>query len=100
MIVIKRNYDAEDFCFEAKCEGELIADIHGEIKDKVFTVKSYNGDKFLFDGVLRSALNNADHEGAVSAVIADTIPDEFVKTFVGGRRLESIAEFFDGKKEN
>ena len=98
MIEIKRNYDASDFTFEAKTEGELLAELHGEITDKVFTVKSYSGDKFLFDGVARSALNNADHEGAVSAVFADTVPEELMKTVAFGREIPDIAEFFDGKK--
>ena len=98
MIEIKRNYDTEDFTFEAKTEGELLAELHGEIADGVFTVKSYIGDKFLFDGVARSALNNADHEGAVSAVFEDTIPDELMKLVVFGREIPDIAEFFDGKK--
>ena len=99
MIEIKRNRDAEDFTFEAKSEGELLAELHGEITDNVFTVKSYSGDKFLFDGVARSALNNADHEGAVSAVFEETIPDELMKLVVFGREIPDIAEFFDGKKE-
>lgn len=98
MIEIKRNYDAEDFTFEAKADGELLAELHGEIRENVFTVKSYGGDKLLFDGVARSALNNADHEGAVSAVFADTIPDELMKTVIFGREIPDIAEFFDGKK--
>ena len=98
MIEIKRNYDTEDFTFEAKTEGDLPAELHGEIADGVFIVKSYIGDKFLFDGVARSALNNADHEGAVSAVFEDTIPDELMKLVVFGREIPDIAEFFDGKK--
>ena len=98
MIEIKRNYDTPDFTFEAKSEGELLAELHGEIAEGVFTVKSYIGDRFLFDGVARSALNNADHEGAVSAVFADTIPDELMKLVVFGREIPDIAEFFDGKK--
>ena len=98
MIEIKRNYDAEDFTFEAKTEGDLLAELHGEIADGVFTVKSYSGDKFLFDGVARSALNNADHEGAVSAMFADTVPDELMKLVIFGREIPDIAEFFDGKK--
>ena len=44
MIEIKRNYDAEDFTFEAKSGGELLAELHGEIANGVFTVKSYSGD--------------------------------------------------------
>ena len=99
MIEIKRNYDREDFTFEAKSEGELLAELHGEIADGVFTVRSYSGDKLLFDGVSRGALNNADHEGAVSAVFAETIPDELMKLVVFGREIPDIAEFFDGKKE-
>ena len=99
MIEIKRNYDAEDFTFEAKSDGELLAEIHGDIADGIFTVKSYSGDKYLFDGVARSALNNADHEGAKSAVFTDTIPDELMKLVVFGREIPDIAEFFDGKKE-
>lgn len=99
MIEIKRNYDASDFTFEAKSGGELLAELHGEITDSIFTVRSYSGDNFLFDGVARSALNNADHEGAVSAVFADTIPEELMKLVVFGREIPDIAEFFDGKKE-
>lgn len=99
MIEIKRNYDADDFTFEAKTEGELLAELHGEITGDVFTVKSYSGDKFLFDGMSRAAMNNADHEGAVSAVFTDTIPDELMKLVVFGREIPDIAEFFDGKKE-
>lgn len=99
MIEIKRNYEANDFTFEAKTDGELLAELHGDIADSVFTVKSYSGDKFLFDGVARSALNNADHEGAKSAVFAETIPDELMKLVVFGRDIPDIAEFFDGKKE-
>ena len=99
MIEIKRNYEANDFTFEAKTEGELLAELHGDIADGVFTVKSYSGDKFLFDGVARSSLNSADHEGAVSAVFAETIPDELMKLVVFGREISDIAEFFDGKKE-
>lgn len=99
MIEIKRNYDAEDFTFEAKSEGELLAELHGEIAEGVFTVKSYSGDKFLFDGMSRAAMNNADHEGAVSAVFSDAIPDELMKLVVFGREVPDIAEFFDGKKE-
>ena len=99
MIEIKRNYEANDFTFEAKTDGELLAELHGEIADGVFTVKSYSGDKLLFDGVARSALNNADHEGAVSAVFARTVPDELMKLVVFGREIPDIAEFFDGKKE-
>ena len=99
MIEIKRNYEAEDFTFEAKTEGELLAELHGEIADGVFTVKSYSGDKLLFDGVSRAALNNADHEGAVSAVFAETVPDELMKLVIFGREIPDIAEFFDGKKE-
>ena len=99
MIEIKRNYDADDFTFEAKSEGELLAELHGEIAGDVFNVKSYSGDKFLFDGVSRAAMNNADHEGAVSAVFAQTIPDELMKLVVFGREIPDIAEFFDGKKE-
>ena len=99
MIEIKRNSDTEDFTFEAKTGDELLAELHGEIADGVFTVKSYSGDKFLFDGVSRAAMNNADHEGAVSAVFAETIPDELMKLVIFGREIPDIAEFFDGKKD-
>lgn len=99
MIEIKRNYDTQDFTFEAKTGGELLAELHGEITDGVFTVKSYSGDKLLFDGMSRAAMNNADHEGAVSAVFAQTIPDDLMKLVVFGREVPDIAEFFDGKKE-
>lgn len=95
MIEIKRNYDAADFVFEAKTEGELLADIHGEITDSVFHIKSYSGDKYLFDGLCRGALNNAEHEGARSAVIEETVPDWLLMLFNYSREIGSISEFFE-----
>lgn len=95
MVEIKRNYQAEDFTFEAKTDGELLADIHGEIVDGVFHIKSYNGDKYLFDGVCRGALNNAEHEGAKGAVIEETVPDWLLMLFNYSREIPSISEFFE-----
>ena len=98
MVEIKRNYEAEDFSFEAKTDGELLAELHGEITDGVFHINSYNGDKYLFDGVCRGALNNAEHEGAGSAVIEETVPDWLLMLFGYEREIDSISEFFDSEK--
>lgn len=99
MVEIKRNYEAADFSFEAKTNGELLAELHGEIIDGVFHIRSYNGDKYLFDGVCRGALNNAEHEGAVSAVIEETVPDWLLMLFGYERDIPSISEFFDSEKK-
>lgn len=97
MVEIKRNYEAEDFSFEAKTDGELLAELHGEISEGVFHIRSYDGDKYLFDGVCRGALNNAEHEGAVSAVIEDTVPDWLLMLFGYEREIASISGFFDSE---
>ncbi|MCM1054716.1 MAG: hypothetical protein NC394_04250 [Bacteroides sp.] len=98
MVEIKRNYGAEDFSFEAKTDGELLAALHGEIYDGVFHIRTYEGDKYLFDGVCRGALNNAEHEGASSAVIEETVPDWLLMLFGYERDIDSISGFFENEK--
>lgn len=98
MLEIKRNYNSEDFSFEAKTDGEILAEIHGEIIDGVFHINSYSGDKYLFDGVCRAALNNAEHEGALSAVLENTVPDWLLMLFGYKREIESISRFFEEEK--
>lgn len=100
MVEIKRNHEAPDFLFEAKENGEITASLHGEITDSVFHVLSYDGDKYLFDGVCRGALNNAKHDGAASAVIEDTVPDWLLMLFGYKREIPSISDFFEEKNCN
>lgn len=95
MVEIKRNYEAVDFCFEAKTEGELLAQLHGDIEEGVLRIKTYEGDQYLFDGVCRASLNNAEHEGAVSAVIEETVKDFLLMLFGYEREIGSISEFFE-----
>ncbi len=97
MVEIKRNHDSEDFVFEAKTNGELLAELHGEIVEGVFHILKYSGDKYLFDGVCRAALNNADHEGASSAVIEDSVPEWLLMLFGYKRNIPSIGEFFESE---
>lgn len=95
MVEIKRNRSAEDFCFEAKTDGELLAQLHGEIADGVFHIRTYDGDQYLFDGVCRASLNSAEHEGARSAVIEETVKDYLLMLFGYEREIGSISEFFE-----
>ena len=98
MSEIKRNYDADDFVFEAKTNGELLAELHGKIAEGVFNISGYDGDKYLFDGVCRAALNNAEHEGAKSAVIEESVPEWLLMLFGYKREIPSVAEFFENDK--
>lgn len=100
MIEIKRNPEAPDFLFEAKENGEITAALRGEITDGIFHILSYEGDKYLFDGVCRGALNNAEHEGAASAVIESTVPDWLLMLFGYSRDITSISDFFEEKNHN
>lgn len=94
MIEIKRNFDREEFVFEAKSGGEFLAEIGGEITEGVFLIKSYAGDETLFDGMVRSALNGADHAGAKSALFAESIDGNLLKKNGYHREIESILRFF------
>lgn len=98
MVEIKRNYNSPNFVFEAKTNGELLAELHGEINDGVFHIRKYGGDKYLFDGVCRAALNNAEHEGAKSAVIEEEVAEWLLMLFGYKREILSIADFFEDKK--
>ena len=98
MVEIKRNPSARDFCFEAKTDGELLAELHGEIIDSVFHIKTYSGDQYLFDGVCRASLNNAEHEGASSAIIEETVKDYLLMLFGYEREIGSISNFFEQEK--
>lgn len=97
MVEIKRNRGAKDFVFEAKTNGELLAELHGEITEGVFRILKYGGDKYLFDGVCRAALNNAEHEGASSAVIEDSVPEWLLMLFGYKREIPSIGKFFESE---
>ncbi len=96
MVEIKRNYDSDEFLFQAKENGEITASLYGEISEGVFHIRRYEGDKWLFDGVCRGALNNAEHEGAVSAVIEEGVPDWQLMLFGYTREIDSISGFFEG----
>lgn len=95
MIEIKRNYDCSDIVFEAKEKGEITAVMKGSIDgERIFHIAHYEGDKYLFDGVCRASLNNAEHEGAISAIIEPSIPDWQLMLFDYKREIPSISEFF------
>lgn len=98
MVEIKRNPSAGDFCFEAKTDGEILAQLHGEIIDGVFHIKTYDGDQYLFDGVCRASLNSAEHEGASSAVIEETVKDYLLMLFGYKRKINSISSFFENEQ--
>lgn len=100
MVEIKRNPSSPDFLVEAHENGETTASLHGEIADGVFHILSYEGDKYLFDGVCRAALNCAEHEGARSAVIEDGVQDWLLMLFDYKRDIPSIWDFFEGKNCN
>lgn len=97
MVEIKRNYEAEDFVFEATENGKPAAVLYGKIIDSVLHIVRYTGDKYLFDGVCRGALNNAEHEGADSAVIEESVPDWLLMLFNYKRSITSISDFFEEK---
>ena len=94
MIEIKRNYELPDIVFEARENGEVAASMKGSISDGVFRITEYRGDKYLFDGVCRASLNNAEHEGAASAVIEPSVPDWQLMLFGYKREIPSISDFF------
>lgn len=100
MIEIKRNPSLPDIVFEAKEKGEIIAAMKGEIKEGVFHITSYEGDKYLFDGMCRASLNNAEHEGAASAVIEASVADWLLMLFNYKREIPSISVFFEEKNCN
>ena len=101
MVEIKRNYDYPDIVFDAKENGEITAAMKGSIDDDgVFHITQYEGDKYLFDGVCRASLNNAEHEGAMSAVIEPTVPDWQLMLFGYKREIPSISDFFEEKNCN
>lgn len=100
MVEIKRNCDLPDIVFEAKENGEITASMKGDIRENVFHITLYEGDKYLFDGVCRASLNNAEHEGAASAVIEQSVPDLFLMLFNYKREIPSISDFFEEKKCN
>lgn len=100
MVEIKRNYNLPDIVFEAKEQGEITAYMKGSISEEVFHITEYEGDKYLFDGVCRASLNNAEHEGAISAVIENTVPDFLLMLFGYSRDIPSISDFFEEKNCN
>ncbi|MDE6580667.1 MAG: hypothetical protein K2K41_09060 [Ruminiclostridium sp.] len=101
MVEIKRNYNYPNIVFEAKEKGEIIASITGSIdENKIFRITQYTGDKYLFDGTCRAALNNSEHEGAVSAVIEPSVPDWQLMLFGYKREIPSISDFFEEKNCN
>lgn len=100
MVEIKRNPSSSDFLVEAHENGEITASLQGEITEGVFYILSYEGDKYLFDGVCRAALNSAEHEGAKSAVIKDSVPDWLLMLFGYKRGIPSIWDFFEEKNCN
>lgn len=100
MVEIKINSSSSDFLTEAKENGNITASLRGEIIDGVFNILTYEGDKYLFDGVCRAALNGAEHRGARSAVIKDSVPDWLLMLFGYERNIPSIWDFFEGKNCN
>lgn len=100
MVEIKRNYDLPPIVFEANENGKIAASMKGSIIDGVFHIIEYQGDKYLFDGVCRASLNNAEHEGAVSAVIEQSVSDWQLMLFGYKREITSISDFFEEKNCN
>lgn len=95
MIEIKRNPQKPGIVFEAKENGVITAEIEGNIQDQCFHITNYKGDKYLFDGMCRAALNNAEHNGAISAVIEDSVENLYLMLFGYERQIPSISDFFE-----
>ena len=100
MVEIKRNYDLPNIVFEAKEKGEIVASMKGSFIEGIFHITEYQGDKYLFDGVCRASLNNAEHEGAASAVIEQSVPDWQLMLFGYKREIPSVSDFFEEKNCN
>lgn len=95
MVEIKRTPTEKGIKFQAKEQGEITAEIYGEIEDETFHIKEYSGDKYLFDGMVRAVINHAEHCGAVKAEINDTVADFLLMLFNYRREIPSIGEFFE-----
>lgn len=95
MVEIKRTPTEKGIKFTAVEKGETTAEIYGEIEENTFHITEYSGDKYLFDGMVRAVINNAEHCGAEGAEIDETVPDFLLMLFGYKREIPSISEFFE-----
>lgn len=95
MVEIKRTPTETGIKFTAVEGGKITAEIYGETEEKIFRIKQYTGDKYLFDGMVRAVINHAEHCGAAGAVIENTVEDLPLVLFGYKREIPSISEFFE-----